>query len=121
MLGEIARLMAMRMSYEDPIRIAQLKLAELDEAAGDTPAPADDVRKFRLDELIEALPAVVAEPCSMRWNGWAGCASAVSIRFSTGEPLGHSPPEDRGVAAAVAAVTRCAMPRSGPGSSAGCT
>ena len=33
MLGEIARLMAVRMSYEDPIRIAQLKLAELDEAA----------------------------------------------------------------------------------------
>ena len=30
MLGEIARLMAARMSYEDPIRIAQLKLAELD-------------------------------------------------------------------------------------------
>ncbi len=29
MFGEIARLMAMRMSYEDPIRIAQLKLAEL--------------------------------------------------------------------------------------------
>ncbi len=29
---EIARLMAMRMSYEDPIRIAQLKLAELDSA-----------------------------------------------------------------------------------------
>ena len=36
MFGEIARLMAMRMSYEDPIRIAQLKLAELDEGcAGD--------------------------------------------------------------------------------------
>ena len=32
MLTEIARLMAVRMSYEDPIRIAQLKLAELDEA-----------------------------------------------------------------------------------------
>ena len=29
MLGEIARLMAMRMSYEDAIRIAQLKLAEI--------------------------------------------------------------------------------------------
>src|SRR5712675_1589242 len=30
MLGEMARLMAMRMSYEDPIRIAQLKLDELE-------------------------------------------------------------------------------------------
>ncbi len=31
MLCDIARLMAVRMSYEDPIRIAQLKLFELDE------------------------------------------------------------------------------------------
>ena len=30
MFCEIARLMAMRMSYQDPVRIAQLKLAELD-------------------------------------------------------------------------------------------
>ena len=37
MLADIARLMAVRMSYEDPIRIAQLKLAELDEAAPATP------------------------------------------------------------------------------------
>ena len=29
MFGEIARLMAIRMSYDDPIRIAQLKLGEL--------------------------------------------------------------------------------------------
>ena len=42
MFGEIARLMAMRMSYEDAIRIAQLKLLEL-EADPDTPR-ADDVR-----------------------------------------------------------------------------
>ena len=33
MLTDIARLMAVRMSYQDPIRIAQLKLAELDGAA----------------------------------------------------------------------------------------
>ena len=32
MLGDIARLMAERMAYRDPIRIAQLKLAGLDEA-----------------------------------------------------------------------------------------
>ena len=61
MLGEIARLMAMRMSYEDAIRIAQLKLAET--GVGNGPVqPAEDVRKFRLDELVGALPAVVAEP-----------------------------------------------------------
>ena len=35
------------MSYQDPIRIAQLKLSELEAAAGDPPrAPADDDRKI---------------------------------------------------------------------------
>ena len=46
MLADIARLMAVRMSYEDPIRIAQLKLAELDGRPG-APAGSVDVRKFR--------------------------------------------------------------------------
>ena len=55
MLGQIARLMALRMSYEDPIRIAQLKLAELNSTPGDPRMPSVDVRKFRLDELIGAL------------------------------------------------------------------
>jgi hypothetical protein len=84
MLSEIARLMALRMSYEDPIRIAQLKLAEFETAAGDPRAqPANDVRKFRLDELIGALPAVVAEPAldALEWAGWVH--KPVSIRFST--------------------------------------
>src|ERR1700704_3852523 len=53
MFGEIARLMAMRMSYEDPIRIAQLKLAETEIAPGAAHVrSAADVRKFRIDELI---------------------------------------------------------------------
>lgn len=82
MLGEIARLMAMRMSYQDPIRIAQLKLAEL-ETDGTAPS-ADDVRRFRLDELIGALPAVVAGPVldTLEWLGWGG-RKQVPIRFST--------------------------------------
>jgi hypothetical protein len=83
MLGEIARLMAARMSYEDPIRIAQLKLAELERAAGDPRIqPADDVRKFRIDELIGALPAAVAEPVldALEKVGWTH--KPVSIRFS---------------------------------------
>jgi hypothetical protein len=83
MFGEIARLMVLRMSYEDPIRIAQLKLAEL-ESGGDPRAPSgDDIRKFRLDELIGALPAVVAEPVldALEWMGWTH--KPVSIRFST--------------------------------------
>ena len=80
MLGEIARLMAMRMSYQDPIRIAQLKLAEL-EAGG---APSHDVRRFRFDELVGALPAVVAEPVldTFVWLGWE-VRRRVPIRFST--------------------------------------
>lgn len=81
MLLEIARLMAMRMSYEDAIRIAQLKLLEL-EADPDTPR-ADDIRKLRLDEMVEALPAVVAEPVLdvLDWLGWV--RKRVSIHFST--------------------------------------
>ena len=84
MFGEIARLMAMRMSYEDPIRIARLKLAELEIVPGGPQVEyADDVRKFRLDELIGALPAVVAEPVldTLDWVGWPH--QQISIRFST--------------------------------------
>jgi hypothetical protein len=83
-LGEIARLMALRMSYEDPIRIAQLKLAELEVLSGDRRvAPADLIGKFRLDELIGALPAAIAEPVLdvLEWLGWTHMP--VSIRFST--------------------------------------
>jgi hypothetical protein len=82
MFGEIARLMAMRMSYEDPIRIAQSKLAETEMASGVPNVRfADDVRKFRLDELIGALPAIVAEPVldTVEWVGWLHMP--VSIRF----------------------------------------
>jgi hypothetical protein len=83
MLGEIARLTAQRMSYEDPIRIAQLKLAEFE--AGEPGAPlTDDVCKFRLDELIGALPAAVAAPVldALEIVGWTH--KPVSIRFSAG-------------------------------------
>lgn len=86
MLLEIARLMAMRMSYEDAIRIAQLKLLEL-EAYPDTPR-ADDVRKLRLDEMVEALPTVVAEPLLdvLNWLGWVH--KGVKIHFSTASRFG---------------------------------
>jgi hypothetical protein len=84
MFAEIARLMAMRMSYQDPIRIAQLKLGEFESGAGDSrPRSTGDIRKFRLDELIGALPAIVAEPIldALEWAGWTH--KRVSIRFST--------------------------------------
>ena len=83
MLREIARLMALSMSYEDPIRIAQLKLAEWEAARGDPRLlPADMIGKFRVDELVGALPAAVAEPVldALEWVGWTHMP--VSIRFS---------------------------------------
>lgn len=82
-LGEIARLMAIRMSYEDPIRIAQLKLAEADHCVAGPHLPATgDSRKFRMDELIGALPAVVAGPVldPLEWMGWD--RAPVTISFS---------------------------------------
>ena len=87
MLTDIARLMARRMSYEDPIRIAQLKLAEL---AGPPAGSAGsvDVKKFRIEELIGALPAVIAEYVldALEWAGWMH--KRVSIRFSTASRFG---------------------------------
>jgi hypothetical protein len=81
MFCEIARLMVLRMSYEDPIRIAQVKLAEAD-AGNPGVQSADDLRKFRFDELIEALPAVVAEPVLgvLERMGWT--RKSISISFS---------------------------------------
>ncbi len=89
MLGEIARLMAARMSYEDPIRIAQLKLVEITDPAGNPHLQSTrDVRKFRLDELISALPAIVAEYLldALEWAGWLH--KPVSISFSATGRLG---------------------------------
>ena len=88
MLTDIARLMAVRMAYEDPIRIAQLKLTELDQASGNPARPAVDVRKFTLEELIGALPAVIAEYMldALDWAGWTN--KRVSIRFSAASRFG---------------------------------
>jgi hypothetical protein len=82
---EIARLMAMRMSYEDPIRIAQLKLAE---AEGGASGAVDELKKFRLDELIGALPAIAADPLldTLGWIGWLH--KRMSVRFSTESRFG---------------------------------
>ena len=86
MLCEIARLMAMRMAYEDTIRIAQQKLIEL-QTDPDTPR-ADDIRKFRLDELVDVLPAVIADPILglLDWLGWVH--KRVSIHFNNKSWLG---------------------------------
>lgn len=84
LFAEIARLMARRMSYDDPIRIAQTKLAEIEPGGSSATArTASDIKKFRWDELVEALPAAVADPVLgvLGWMGWLH--RPVSIRFST--------------------------------------
>jgi len=89
MLCEIARLMAERMSYDDPVRIAQTTLAGLDKGAATAkPRRGTDIRKFRWDELVEALPAALADPVLgvLDWIGWLH--RPVSIRFSTAGRLG---------------------------------
>jgi uncharacterized protein DUF6537 len=84
LLGDIARLMATRMSYDDPIRMAQLKLAEV-EIRQNRPQDtfADDVRKLRLDEMVASLPGKVADPvlAALEWVGWLHMP--VTRRFST--------------------------------------
>jgi hypothetical protein len=84
LLGDIAQLMATRMCYEDPIRMAQLKLAEA-ETRQNSPQhpPADDVRKLRLDEMVSSLPGKVADPVlyGLEWAGWLHMP--VTRRFST--------------------------------------
>jgi hypothetical protein len=88
-LTDIARLMVVRMAYEDPIRIAQLKLAEHQTAAASLSAiPGDDRKRFRIDELIGALPALAAEPVLdvLEWAGWTH--APVSIRYSAASRFG---------------------------------
>lgn len=82
LLGEIARLMAERMVYEDAIRIAQIKLGEVNAAGGIAARSADDIKKLRLDELIDALPAVVADPVLGVLDQFGWRRRRVSIRFS---------------------------------------
>lgn len=82
MLTEIARLMAARMSYDDLIRIAQLKLSGLADRSRTHPRSVD-VRKFRLDELVSVLPAVIAEYLldALEWAGWNH--RNVKLRFNS--------------------------------------
>jgi hypothetical protein len=61
-----------------------LKLVENEQQA----EPSADRRKFRIDELIGALPAVVAEPVLdvLEWADWTH--APVSIRFSAANRWG---------------------------------
>jgi len=82
----IARLMANRMAYEDAIRIAQRKLAEYRDSGGTS--QSTDLNKFRFDELVDALPAVVAEPVLMVLDRIGWTRRRVSIPFSTASKWG---------------------------------
>lgn len=77
LLGLIAREMARRMCYDDPIRIAQHHLATAHH--GDAVAAR---HRFRLDELFGALPGKVGRPLLMGCEraGWTHLP--VSMRFN---------------------------------------
>lgn len=85
-LGEIARLMTSRMAYEDAIRIAQLKLFEYHDSEGRIASRED--KKFRFDELVDALPEIAADPILTVLDkiGWSH--RRVSIPFSTKSRFG---------------------------------
>ena len=86
LLAEIARLMAERMAYEDAIRIAQCKLVEYRESGGEV--LSTDIKQFRFDELVDALPEIAADPVLMVLGkiGWEH--RRVSIPFSTASRWG---------------------------------
>jgi len=86
MVSEIARLLANRMAYEDAIRIAQLKLAEFDASNGEV--RSYDIKKFRFDELVDALPAVAAAPALKVLGHLGWLHRRVSIPFSTANRWG---------------------------------
>jgi hypothetical protein len=86
MLCEIARLMADRMAYLDAIRIAQLKLAEYRDSNGEV--LSTDIKRFRFDELVDALPAVVADPILTLLDKFGWARRRVSIPFSNASRWG---------------------------------
>lgn len=78
--ADIARLMAARMAYDDPLRMAQLKLAEIRKGPH---VSSIDVRKLYLDELMSLLPKRGADPMIrvLDYLGWRRLP--VTMRFST--------------------------------------
>jgi hypothetical protein len=83
---EMARLMTSRMAYEDAIRIAQLKLAEYRDSDGRIQSRED--KKFRFDELVDALPEIAADPILTLLDKIGWTRRRVSIPFSTKSRFG---------------------------------
>jgi hypothetical protein len=89
LLMEIAQLMAIRMSYEDPIRMAQLALVEAAIGPdGRATVRVDRKCRFRIDEMISALPIVFARPmlAVITFLGWQHIP--VKMRFNATDWLG---------------------------------
>jgi hypothetical protein len=89
LLVEIARLMAVRMCYDDPIRIAQLTLAEAGvPKKGRAARRVDRKCRFRLDELVSPLPEIIADPVldTLEFLGWLH--KPVKMRFNATSWLG---------------------------------
>jgi hypothetical protein len=62
-LGELAQLLSDRMHFEDPIRVAQIKLSEAGGVNAEPNASSiDRVERFRWDEVIPMLPPKAAAP-----------------------------------------------------------
>jgi hypothetical protein len=88
-LAEIATLLATRMAYEDPMRVAQLALADAAIGRdGKASVHVDKICRFRLDELVAALPEVVADP-ALDLIGYVGLLHMpVKMRFNATGRLG---------------------------------
>ncbi|MDO8981240.1 MAG: indolepyruvate oxidoreductase subunit IorB [Afipia sp.] len=62
-LAELAQLLSDRMHFEDPIRVAQLKLADAGGVNAEPNASSTDwVERFHWDEVIRMLPSAVVSP-----------------------------------------------------------
>ena len=82
--AEIARLMTMRMTYNDAIEMAQLQLAEAVSGRGIPPVA---VRKLRLDEMVSSLPEMVADPVLWVLESMGWLHLPVTRRFSAASRL----------------------------------
>jgi hypothetical protein len=77
MFGDIARLLAARMLYEDPIRIAQMTLAEA----------SVRVEKFRWDEVVAMMPPSVSGLVSDLLTRLRLARRTVTLHFSAASRL----------------------------------
>jgi hypothetical protein len=99
LLCEIARLLALRMAYEDPIRSAQLTLTELQQSASARPASKkfgskksgfkkSEPKRFRIDELVGALPESAGDPLFVVCEKMGWLHRQVSLRFPAQSRVG---------------------------------